>query len=32
MIASGNADALENLIHRASDARAHWRMGANPKK
>ncbi len=31
-IASGNADALENLINQASAARAHWRMGANPKK
>lgn len=31
-IASGNADALESLIHQASTARAHWRMGANPKK
>jgi prephenate dehydrogenase len=29
---SGNADALENVIHQASTARAHWRMGANPKK
>ena len=32
MIHSGNADALENVINQASTARAHWRMGANPKK
>ena len=32
MIQSGNADALENVINQASTARAHWRMGANPKK
>ncbi len=31
-IQSGNADALENLINQASTARAHWRMGAHPKK
>jgi prephenate dehydrogenase len=32
MIQSGNADALENVINQASATRAHWRMGANPKK
>ena len=31
-IESGNGDALENLINQASTARAHWRMGAAPKK
>lgn len=31
-IASGNAEALESLINQASTARAHWRMGATPKK
>ena len=28
----GNADALESLIDKASATRAHWRMGAAPKK
>jgi prephenate dehydrogenase len=32
MISSGNADALEDLVDRASETRAHWRMGSNPKK
>ncbi len=31
MIESGNAEALEGLIGQASEARAHWRMGAAKK-
>jgi prephenate dehydrogenase len=31
LIESGNAEALEGLIARASEARAHWRIGT-PKK
>ena len=27
-LSAGNPDALEALIERASDARAHWRMSA----
>ncbi len=32
IIASGDADALENLIDQASGTRAHWRLGAGPQK
>lgn len=31
MIESGNAEALEDVISQASDARANWRMGASSK-
>ena len=31
MIASGNGEALEDLIQQASDARAHWRMAQHQK-
>jgi|SRR5438105_10458004 len=31
MIESGNGEALEGLIAQASQARAHWRMGATKK-
>jgi len=31
LIESGDAEALEGLIARASDTRAHWRMGASKK-
>lgn len=33
LIASGNTEALENMIQQASATRAHWRMGASrPQK
>jgi len=31
MIESGNAEALEDVIGQASEARANWRMGAPSK-
>lgn len=31
LIESGNAEALETLVDKASQTRAHWRMGANKK-
>jgi prephenate dehydrogenase len=31
MIEDGNAEALEDLINQASEARAHWRMGTSKK-
>jgi prephenate dehydrogenase len=31
MIECGNAEALEGSIEQASQARAHWRMGAAKK-
>ena len=31
MIEGGNAEALEDLIDQASEARAHWRMGTSRK-
>jgi prephenate dehydrogenase len=30
-IESGNAEALEDLINQASEARANWRMGSSRK-